>query len=253
MEHAQQKTPAKFVVLDGKKTDFGAVWSNFVFLITNAIEIFKKEPVTFILAALIPLLLSWAFVVILVPLLMAVPALAPLLAIIALVLGIVLSIVSYLAVLKAVVDKAKGTSVNLGGLFGFGLAKAISFVILDIKVLLTIFTGLSKFVNAWLSPVYFIENGGKVDEAIKSSQASSDKKTATVVWGIIVSGIMISIGGSILTSIWTSVLGNVAYVGTVGSYIISGLITVFTILCHVVLKGEVEKAHGASAAPAHHA
>lgn len=251
MEHAQQKSPAKFVVLDGKKTDFGAVWSNFVFLFTNALEIFKKDPATFILAALIPLLVSWAFLIILVPILMTVPALAPLLAIIALVLGILLGIVSYLAVLKAVVDKAKGSSVNLGALFGFGLGKAVSYIILGIKVLLTIFTGLSKFVNAWLSPVYFIENGGKVDEAIKSSQAGSDKKTATVAWGVIVAGIMISIGGSVLTSVWTSVLGNVAYVGSVGSYIISGLITVFTILCHVVLKGEVEKAHGA--APAHHA
>jgi hypothetical protein len=246
MEHTNQKAAGKFVILDGQKTNFGMIWSNFVYLINHAMDIFKKDPVTFILAGLIPVLVGWALMAVLMPILLtSVASLAGILGIVITVLVFVLSIVSYIAVLKATVDKAKGGKVNVGELFAFGFKNCINYVILGIKVLLTIFGGLSKFVNSWLSTVFFVENNGKVDEAIKSSQATSEKKTATVAWGMIVASVMISIAGSILTTIWVTVLGGVPYVGTVGSYAISGLITVFTVLCSVVLKNELEKGHSA--------
>lgn len=246
MEHTNQKGAGKFVVLDGQKTNFGVIWSNFVYLINHAMDIFKKDPVTFILAALIPLLVGWALTAVLLPIVASAAAgLFGILSMVFAVLVFVLSLVSYIAVLKATVDKAKGATVNVGELFAFGFKNFISYIVLGVKVLLTIFGGLSKFVNSWLSTVYFVENNGKVDEAIKSSQATSEKKTATVAWGVIMASLVVGIAGSILTSIWLAVLGGVPYVGSVGSSAISGLITVFTILCNVVLKNELEKGHSA--------
>ncbi|MGL5831406.1 MAG: hypothetical protein ACRCZE_04650 [Candidatus Altimarinota bacterium] len=246
MEHTNQKGANKFVILDGHKTDFGTIWGNFVYLINHALDIFKKDPVTFIIAALLPLLVSWALLIIVLPILAtAAASMYGILAIVVSVLMFVLTVVSYLAVLKATVDKAKGNNVNVGELFGFALKNFVNYIILGIKVLLTIFGGLTKFVNSWLSTVYFVENNGKVDEAVKSSQATSEKKTATVAWGMIVSSVVVSIAGSILSSIWLAVLGGVPYVGSIGSYAITGLITVFTLLCSVVLKNELEKGHSA--------
>lgn len=246
MEHTNQKGANKFVVLDGHKTDFGTIWANFVYLITHAMDIFKKDAVTFILAALIPVLVGWALAVVLLPIIAtAAASMVGIIAIVVSVLVFVLSIVSYIAVLKATVDKAKGSNVNIGELFAFGLKNCINYIILGVKVLLTIFGGLTKFVNSWLSTVYFVENNGKVDEAVKSSQATSEKKTATVAWGMIISSLIVGIAGSIVSSVWLAVLGGVPYVGSIGSYAINGLITVFTVLCSVVLKNELEKGHSA--------
>jgi len=253
MENAHQKAQADFKLLEAGKTDFNVIFGNLNYVINHALEIFKKDPVNLILAAAIPLVAAGLIVAILLPILVGlVPAIGGLTVLIGLVVSIVLSLIAYVAMFKAVVDAVKSGKVDVGAAIGFGVANFIGFFVLGIKILLTIFKGLTNWANSWLSPLYFVENGGKADEAIKSSQATAAGKTATLVWTIILVGICVSILGNILSSIWFQIFWRISYdVAQLGTYIIQGLVTPFTIISHFVLRAELDK-HSAPHAAASH-
>lgn len=261
MENAHQKSAAEFKIVDGQKTDFNQIFANFGYVVSKAVDLFKKDPTNFILAFAIPVVVGGLLSVILVPMLlggiiMAGGLVGGLISLaVYLFCGIILSMVAYVASLKAVVDVSKGTKLNIAELLKFGFANCINFIVLGFKVLFTIFSGLKKFLNAWLASIYFAENGGKVDESIKSSQAVAEGKTITMVWTIILVALACSVVSSILVQIWVNIFWRMSFdLATMGIYIINGVVTPFAIICQFVLREELGKhaGHHVAAAPAHH-
>lgn len=259
MENTHQKSSAEFKILDGQKTDFNQIFANLGYILNKAMDTFKKDPTNFLLAFAIPVVVGGILTIILTPLLWGSIVTGGLTGgLISLLIyvfcSIVLSIVAYVALLKAVIDVSKGIKLNILDLFRFGFANVISFVILGVKVLLTIFTGVKKFLNSLLASIYFVENGGKVEESIKSSQATVEGKTFTLVWTLILVGLVTGIAGSVLAQIWVSIFHIASYqLAVLGSYVINGLVTPFAIICQFVLREELHKHGGHHAAPEHHA
>jgi hypothetical protein len=258
MENTHQKSSAEFKILDGQKTDFNMIFANVGYVFNKALELFKKDTTNFVLAFAIPVVVGGLLTVIAAPLLLAglyrggIGGFATAMSLFALV-AFVLSLVAYIALLKAIVDVSKGTKFQLMDLFKFGFVQLINFIILGFKVLFTIFTGLKNFVNAWLSSIYFVENGGNVDQAIKSSQQVAEGKTATVAWTVILVAIAASLAANILTMLWVGVFSVFSGpVAELGSYIMSALVGPLTIMCHYVLREELSKHGGHHAAPVHH-
>jgi hypothetical protein len=168
--------------------------------------------------------------------------------------SLILSLVAYIALLKAIIDVSKGGKINIVGAFKFGFAQCINFVILGVKAFLTIFTGGWNFINALLSSIYFVENGGKVDESIKSSQATAQGKSITLIWALIVVGLVTGLISGIASQIWSGIFMNISYtLAQIGSIVISSVVTPFAIICQFVLRDELDKHAAHRAAPVHHA
>lgn len=246
MANTKKGSQAEFKLLTAGKTDFNLIFGNFNYVISRALDMFKKDPVNLVMAAAIPLVAAGLIIAVLIPMLLNGLIGVGTSGLIAVAASVILSLIAYVAMYKAVIDISKGGKINVGEVIGFGAAHFSGFFILGIKVLLTIFTGLTKWANAWLSPIYFVENNGKVDEAIKSSQATAAGKTATMVWTIILVGIAVTIVGNILSSVWFNFFWRISFeVAQLGTYIIQGLVTPFIIISHFILRGELEK-HGDS-------
>ena len=259
MENAHQNGSAEFKIIDGQKTDFNQIFGNVNYVVTKALELFKKDPTNFILAFAIPVVVGGILSAILVPMLFGgmiltggmVGGLVSLAVYIF--CSIVLSVVAYVALIKAVVDVSKGNKLDLVGLFKFGFTHCVNFVILGVKMFLTIFTGLRNFVNSWMASIYFVENGGNVDQSIKSSQATATGKTATLVWTLILVSLAASIISSILGQIWVNIFWRMSWdLAALGVYIINGVVTPFAIISQFVLRAELEKHSAAHHAPVHH-
>lgn len=251
MEKTHKAAP-EFKILDGQKTDFNAIWGNFMATLNPTLDLFKKDPATFLLIYASPIILGAVVANIIFPLILGgMVGLAAILGIVGVVLILLLSIISYLALIKAASEKEKGNKVDVRACFGLGAKNVISSVILSIKALLTIFQGIRKFINAIFSFIFFMEHDGKdVDGAIKMSQAAGEGKTMTIVWNYILITVAVSIASSIISTIWVTVLGGVSpYVASLGTTIAGALTGTFAVIFMVVFKGQIEKA---KAAGAHH-
>lgn len=257
MENAHHKSPGEFKILDGQKTDVNQIFANLGYIVSKALELFKKDPANFILAFAIPVVVGGLLSVILVPMLLGgIIAGGGLIGgVISLVVyifcGIVLSVVAYVALLKAIIDVSKGGKINIVELFRFGFTHCVNYIVLAFKMLFTIFSGIKPFVNAWLAPIYFVENGGNVEQSIKSSQTTAEGKTVTLVWTVILLGIGASIVSSILAQVWVGVFWRIYFdLATLGVYVINGVVTPFVIMGQFVLREELAK-QGGHHAPAH--
>ena len=243
------KSPPSFQVIDGKKFDFNLIWSNFMSILNPAVELFKKDALNFILIFAVPviiggLLANIVFPTVLGGLILSTGIIGMLLSLAIFVFcSIVLSLIAYLALVKAVIEKSKGNKIDLSGVFSFAANHAIGSVTLSIKTFLTIFGGWKKFVNSLLSLIYFMESAKpNADEALKSSQATCEGKSVSVIWNFLLIGFATSIVSSIISSVWVGLTSSFSYsVATLGYTIAYGVVTSFTILYHFVMKTELEK------------
>lgn len=263
MENTHQHAQPTLKLLDGQKTDFGMIWSNFQATLIPAFDLFKKDPLNFILIFAIPVIVGGLISQLLLPMLLGGLLFGPAGVLISLVIfilcSIVLSIVAYLALVKAVIEKSKGNKIDLGKIFGMAIKEVVPAIVLSIKAFLAIFGGIKKFINSFLSLIYFMESDKpNVDAALKASQDHCEGKTITLVWNYILIAVMSSIAISIITNIWVSVTYAASYsIASMGAFIANGVITSFTVLFHYVLKTQIEKLHGHhaaahTAAPTHH-
>lgn len=258
MENANQKSKAEFKLLDGQKTDFNQIFANFSYIAMDALELFQKDPVNFIMAFAIPVVVGGLLAVVLIPLLFGgflyAGVLGGLISLaVFIVCGLGLNLVAYIALMKGIVDVAKGGKIDVVAAFKFGMANMVRFFMLGVKVFLIIFKDVRKCINAWFSPISFVENGGNIEQSITSSQTAAEGKTVTLVWNIVVVGIVASLASGILTQVWVGIFMRISYeLANLGTYLISGLVTPFVIMCQFVLRNELGKHGGTSHATSSH-
>lgn len=251
--------PPELKLLDGQKTDFGMIWNNFMATLMPAFELFKKDPVNFILIFAIPVIVGGLLSQLVLPMLLGgflyAGGIVGLLisAVVFIFCSVILTIFAYLALVKAVVEKNKGNKIDLVKIFGVAFKEMVPSISLSIKAFLTIFSGIKKFINSFLSLIYFMEmDKPNVDAALKASQDHCEGKTITLVWNYILIAVATSLVSGIINNIWMSVTWRASYqIASMGSFIVGGLVTSFAVLFHVVLKTQIEKLHGHAAA--HHA
>jgi len=258
MENTHQAATPTLKILDGQKMDFNDIMSNFRATLNPTLEMFKKDPVNFALVYALPILLGGVLVQIVVPLLLAVPALLSLIGILGIafaVLAVALSIVSYVALVKAAIEKAKGGKIDLMACYTLAAKNIINTIVLGVKSFLQIFKGIYPFFNAAFSLVYFIEGDAKdIEGSIKMSQDHLQGKTITMILNVVLIAIVTGVASAVFATVWTMVLGFVPYIGGLGSVVSNALFTSFVVLFQYVLKTQLEKMHGAPAhaAPAAH-
>ena len=232
------------------------IWDNFRATLGAALELFKKDPLNFVLIFAIPVIAGGLLSQILLPMVLGGLMFGPAGALISLVIfifcTIVLEIVAYLALVKAVIEKSKGNKIDLMQIFTLASKQVVPAITLGVKAFLTIFHGISKFINSWFALIYFMESDTPVvDTALKASQDNCQGKTITLVWNVIIMAIASSIAINIITGVWVSLTSVASYqIASLGTYLASGVISSFTVLFHYVLKGQLEKIQGASHAAA---
>lgn len=259
MENTHQHAQPTLKLLDGQKTDFGMIWNNFLATLMPAFDLFKKDPVNFILIFAIPVIVGGLLSELVLPMLLGGllygGLVGMLISIVVFIFcSIILSIIAYLALVKAVIEKGKGNKIDLGKIFGVAVKEVVPSIMLSIKVLLAIFGGLKKFINSFLALIYFMESDKpNVEAALKASQDNCEGKTITLVWNYILIALATGIVSGVITNIWVSVTWRSSYqIASMGSFIANGVVTSFAVLFHYVLKTQIEKLHGAAAHAAPH-
>ncbi len=241
MENSNQNGQSKFKVLEKGKTDFNEIFGNLGYTMNKALDLLKKDPVNLILAGAIPLITGAILALILFPLAGSLFGLG-LLALLITIITAVASIISTIASIKAVTVIGKGEKINLQSLMTFSFKHLISYVLLAINVLLTIFKGLTKWANSWLAMFYFMENNGEGNKAITSSQEDSNGKTSTIVWGVILVMLVTSIVQSIVNTIWINIFGSISsIISGFGVPLINSIILPITFLNLYILREEIKK------------